>query len=263
MAKIAPICSSSKGNSVFVGDSKSGVLVDAGCSFKALKCGLELCEISFDAVKAIVITHEHSDHTKALLQITKHTNIPVYASHGTLSRMLTEKMIESTANVYTTDELASAPVDMEIKAFRTPHDSAQSVGYTMSWEEHKVAICTDLGHVTEEVRENVTGCDTVYLEANYDPVMLLANYSYPPYLKRRIASECGHLSNNDSAEFCCDLIKSGTRRLILGHLSQENNTPEKAYNSVLAKLSACGFICGNDYTLDVAPVVTEGKYIII
>ena len=263
MARLAPICSSSKGNSVFIGDSRSGVLVDAGCSFKALKNGLELAGIPFDAVKLIVITHEHVDHVKALLQITKHTRLPIYASEGTLARLLSDNLVQSDANLYSVNELENAPTDIEINFFHTPHDSAESVGYTFSWGEHKAAVCTDLGYVTEEVRQNLLGCDTVYIEANYEPSMLKANTCYPPYLKARIASDSGHLSNNDSAEFCAELIDNGARRLILGHLSQENNTPTTAYRAVSNKLALYHMVCGVDYTLDVAPVVTDGKYIVI
>lgn len=263
MAKVLPICSSSKGNSVFIGDSKSGVLVDAGCSFKALRDGLELGGISFDAVKAVVITHEHSDHVKALLQITKHTNLPVYASNGTLNALLREKLVLSTANLHECSDLSSAPIDMEIHSFHTPHDSAESVGYTFSWDEHKVACCTDLGHVTEEVRANLLGSDTVYIEANYEPCLLRSNPKYPLYLRERIASNKGHLSNIDSAEFCTELVSNGAKHLILGHLSQENNTPSDATKAVKNRLLSSGMNIGIDYTLNVAPVKNSGQYIII
>lgn len=107
------------------------------------------------------------------------------------------------------------------------------------------------------------GSDTVYIEANYDPKLLNVNPKYPPYLKTRISGDHGHLSNMSSAEFCSELVEKGARRLILGHLSQENNTPKIAYDAVELKLNSCGMKCGVDYTLDVAPVVTQGKYIII
>ncbi len=263
MAKILPVCSSSKGNAVFIGDSKSGVLVDAGCSFKALREGLELGGISFDAVKAVMITHEHSDHIQALLQITKHTELPIYASKGTINALLRDKLVLSTANLYECSELSSAPIDMEIHSFHTPHDSAESVGYTFCWGEHKVACCTDLGHVTDEVRANLLGSDTVYIEANYEPLLLKNNQKYPLYLRERIASDKGHLSNIDSAEFCTELVRNGARHLILGHLSQENNTPSNAEKAVRNHLLSSGMSVGIDYTLNVAPVKTTGQYIII
>lgn len=263
MAKVVPVCSSSKGNSVFVGDSSSGVLIDAGCSFKALKDGLALCGIPFEAVKAVLVTHEHIDHTKALGQITKRTSVPVYASYGTAGKLFSDKLIEQSAVIHPLSEIKNVPVDMEIDFFHTPHDAAESVGYTLKFGEHKVACCTDLGYVTDEVRNNLLGCDTVYIEANYDPKLLNINPKYPPYLKTRISGEHGHLSNMSSAEFCKELVEKGTRRLILGHLSQENNSPKMAYDTVETRLKSSGMSCGVDFTLDVAPVVTQGKYIII
>lgn len=261
MAKIAPLCSSSKGNSVFVGDNRSGILVDIGCSYKALKSSLDLCGIPFEAVKAVVITHEHTDHVKGLFQFTKHTDIPVFASVGTARRLYADNLVNPGTVIHYCDELGTAPIDMDISAFHTPHDSAESVGYTFSFGEHKVALCTDLGYVTNEVKENLLGCDTVYLEANYDKELLRRNTSYPPYLKKRISSDKGHLSNNDSADFCAKLVQSGTRRLILGHLSKENNTADTAYKTVSANLSDNGMICGRDYTLDVAKIIGNGEYI--
>ena len=263
MAKVVPVCSSSKGNSVFVGDSSSGVLIDAGCSFKALKDGLALCGIPFEAVKAVLVTHEHIDHTKALGQITKRTSVPVYASYGTAGKLFSDKLVEQSAVIHPLSEIKNVPVDMDIDFFHTPHDAAESVGYTLKFGEHKVACCTDLGYVTDEVRNNLLGCDTVYIEANYDPKLLNINPKYPPYLKTRISGDHGHLSNMSSAEFCKELVEKGTRRLILGHLSQENNSPKMAYDTVKTRLKSSGMSCGVDFTLDVAPVVTQGKYIII
>ncbi len=263
MARLLPICSSSKGNSVFIGDTRRGVLVDAGCSFKALKCGLALGDIPFDAVKLIVVTHEHSDHIKALLQITKHTDIPIYASAGTMKELVRGGYVLDNGNLHECSELSSAPIDMDIHWFHTPHDSAESVGYTFSWSEHKIACCTDLGHVTDEVRTNLLGSDSVYIEANYEPYLLKSNFKYPPFLKERISSGTGHLSNNDSADFCAELVQSGARNIILGHLSQENNTPSDAMKAVKERLLSNGMQTEIDYTLNIAPVVNTGKYIIV
>lgn len=263
MARVVPVCSSSKGNSVFVGDSSSGILIDAGCSFKALKDGLKLCGIPFEAVRAVLITHEHIDHTKALSQLTKHTDLPIYASDGTAKRLICDGLVQPDTEIHGLSELKNISVDMDISFFHTPHDCAESVGYKLCFGEHRVACCTDLGYVTDEVRTNLLGCDTVYIEANYDPKLLNINPKYPVYLKKRISGDYGHLSNINSAEFCAQLVDSGARRLILGHLSQENNTPRMAYDTVEKKLKSFGMNCGIDYTIDVAPVTTDGKYIII
>lgn len=117
MAKVVPVCSSSKGNSIFIGDTSSGVLVDAGCSFKALKDGLALCGIPFEAVKAVLITHEHIDHTKALGQITKRTSLPVYASDGTTRKLFEDNLVAPGAVIHSLSEIGSVPVDMDIDFF--------------------------------------------------------------------------------------------------------------------------------------------------
>ncbi len=261
MARIVPLCSSSRGNSIFIGETGGGVLVDVGCSFKTLKGSLELCGIPFEAVKAVLITHEHSDHVKGLYQLTKHTDLPVYASKGTAEALVREGDIFDSDRLFDLSELPSIPWDVEVGFFHTPHDSAESVGYTLTLSEHKIACCTDLGTVTDEVRAGVSGCDAVYIEANYDPIMLRVNTSYPYPLKKRIASDIGHLANGECGGFCKELVDSGAKRLLLGHLSQENNTPDTAYKAVRDTLASVGIKCGTDCTLDVAPVRTVGRYI--
>ncbi len=263
MARIVPLCSSSKGNSVFIGDTSEGVLVDVGCSFKALRERLSLCGIPFEAIKAVVITHEHSDHIKGLLQLTKQTDLPIYASGGTIRYLTDNGCIDPSARLYDCDELNNAPTDIRIEYFHTPHDAAESVGYTFTAGEHKIACCTDLGYVTDEVRGRLIGCSAVYIEANYDKKLLDGNVKYPPFLKARIASNKGHLANADCSDFCAELIAAGATRLVLGHLSQENNTPQTAYSAVSDRLSKEGMRCGADYTLDIAPVVSVGKYIVL
>lgn len=264
MARIVPVCSSSTtGNSVYFGNSEQGLLIDMGCSFKGLKTGLERNGLSLDCIKAVCVTHEHSDHIKGLKMLTKHTNIPIFATEGTLNAMLNQQAVASTANLYGIEELGSAPIDMGIKAFHTPHDSAESCGYTMEFEGKRLALCTDLGNVTDEVRENLLGCDFVYLEANYDEEMLRLNPNYPYYLKKRISSGFGHLSNSKSAQFIRELIGQGTRHFALGHLSLNNNTPETAKCTIIKLMELSGITENRDYILDVAEPVNSGKYIVV
>lgn len=260
--RIVPICSSSKGNSTFIGEKSRGIVIDVGCSCKALCNGLALAGTDVASVKAILITHEHTDHVNGLAQVTKRFNIPVYAPPLTLEYIISHRLVSSTAELHTIDELYSVPIDAEITAFETPHDSAESVGYVLDFGGRKIGFCTDLGAVTETVRSSVLGCEAVVLESNYDISMLSANPHYPPTLKRRIAGDHGHLSNIASGEFASELVKSGTKHFILGHLSQENNTPSTAYNSVSARLSADGIKSGADYLMTVAPVMnTDGSFI--
>lgn len=252
--KLLPICSSSKGNSTYIGTKEKGIAIDVGCSFKAFCGGLSVIGADIRSVKAILITHDHSDHIKGLLTLTKHTRIPVYAAAPVLDYLVRNGLVASTANLRSTDNLSEIGFDAEISCFPTPHDALASVGYRFDFGSQKLGFATDLGTVTPDVRENLLGCRTVFIEANYQPERLRNNPMYPPYLKKRIASERGHLSNPDSAEFCSELVKNGTVSLVLGHLSQENNTPEIAFGAVENRLAADGAEREKDYMLKVAPV---------
>ena len=260
--KLLPICSSSKGNSVYIGSRNSGILIDVGCSYKALRQGLEAMDTSIGAVKAVLITHSHTDHVKGLLTMTKNNDIPIFASRETLD-YLSNGLVSGSADLHTLEELDQVEFEAEIKAFPTPHDCDGSVGYVMDFGGERLGYCTDLGGVTAEVRGNLSGCRTVFIEANYEPDLLRSNPRYPAYLKQRIVSDHGHLSNPASAEFCSELVKSGTVSIVLGHLSQENNTPDTALGRVSGRLAAEGAQRERDYMLKVAPVSNlKGEYIV-
>lgn len=261
--RIVSLCSSSKANSTYIEHNGEGILVDVGCSYKALRDGLSLIDRSIENVKAVFITHEHSDHISGLLQLTKNTKIPVFASDGTLHRIISEKKVFTDENLYTTEAIGNAPINLNPYAFHTPHDSAESMGYTFTAGSTKIAVCTDIGHITPEVRENLTGCRFVLLESNYDPSLLVRNIKYSHVLKERIRSDRGHLSNPDCGVFARELIKSGTTSILLGHLSQENNTPKLAYDNMVTSLMNVGASVNRDYLLDIAPVMGTGKTVIV
>lgn len=260
--RVASLCSSSKANCTYIEHNSEGVLVDVGCSFRALRDGLKRIGREIDNVHAVFITHEHSDHIAGLFQLTKNTEIPVYASEGTRNRLLSEKKALPD-RICSVSELKNAPISFLTEAFRTPHDSAESVGYRFTAGETKIAVCTDLGHITREVREALLGCRFVLLESNYDPALLTRNLNYPPVLKARIRSDRGHLSNGDSGAFARELIRSGTVSLLLGHLSPQNNTPEIAYESMIRALSDVGAAVNRDYLLDIAAIQGTGKVIAV
>ena len=265
MARIFPICSSSSGNCTFIGTRGHGILVDAGCSFRAMKSSLELIETSMNQIEAIFVTHEHVDHVKGLFQLTKHTKIPVFASPGTIAQLRrnVHEVIPEEVRIYDVIHEPYQSADFEVKAFHTPHDTPESVGFTVNYGGKRIAVCTDLGKITAEVEESLLGCEAVLLESNYDPAMLAKNLNYPADLKRRIAGEKGHLSNNAAADFSAKLLESGTTKLILGHLSRENNTPATAEKCFTDYLSTKGARRGRDYILEVAPVMTQGRYIAV
>ena len=262
MARIYPICSSSSGNSTFIGTRGHGILVDAGCSFRALKNALDLIDTKIENIEAIFITHEHTDHVKALEQIIKHTKIPIFAPLLSAEEMKSSGMIPDEAQIYDSrDGYKSA--SFEVSCFKTSHDSADSVGYRISYNKERFGVCTDTGIVTDETRSALKGCTTVLIESNYDETMLRKNPSYSAVLKRRIMSEHGHLSNEDCAAFCETLVRGGTRHLILGHLSRENNTPATAKSCTKRLLEQRGMLEDRDFTLNAAPVMTDGEYIAV
>ncbi len=263
MARIYPICSSSTGNCTFIGTKGHGILIDDGCSFAALKSSLGLIGTEINHIEAIFITHEHIDHVKGLNVLAKHSKIPVFASAGTIASLMSnvKSPLPDGFRIYDIFQEGYRSAEFEVTPFHTPHDTPESVGYVINYNDIKIGICTDIGTVTEEVQRNLLGCDAVLLESNYDIDMLRRNPNYSPDLKRRISSASGHLSNNDAAEFAEKLVNSGTTRIVLGHLSRENNTPNTAFNCTSSHLQRKGMKQGSDFTLDVAPVVTEGQYI--
>lgn len=251
MARFCPLYSGSSGNSTFIGDTNGGVLVDAGVSCKSIVEGLKAIDQKPESVKAILITHEHSDHIKGLNVFLKKFPVPVISSKGTIEHLIDKNCIPPGINCHVISSGGIEVYGIEVYAFSTPHDAAESVGYKMVWGERKMAVATDLGYITDEIKENLYGCDLVMLESNYDKQMLKES-SYPYILKRRIQGDKGHLSNNDCADFALDLVKNGTTRFFLCHLSKENNMPEIAFEQTTTMLNENKIIQGQDYLLQVA-----------
>ena len=260
MARIYPLFSSSKGNSTFIGTERGGILIDCGVSCKRLMNALSLNRIPVEAVQAVFITHEHSDHVSGLRQFTNKTGCPVYGQKRTLQRLCDGGKIAPSSPVIEMQDNPITAAGHEVRCFNTPHDTIQSCGYRIHTDDDKLcAVCTDLGHITEEVDNALTGCRLVLLEANYDENMLRTG-GYPLYLKERILSPVGHLSNNDSAAQIGRLIERGTTHFILGHLSQDNNRPHIADRTVQNSLGI--YERGKDYLMGVAPVETQGGAVI-
>lgn len=256
MARIYPLFSSSKGNCTYIGSSKEGILIDCGVSYSRLCKAFEVCSLPMSAVKAVFVTHEHSDHIKGIAMLTKKLPVKVYAAGSTLSYLLDNNIIKGE---YEEMQDYAEICGMTVSAFPTCHDTPDSCGYRVDFADGKCcSVCTDLGHVSDTVTENLLGADAVLLEANYD-VEMLRNGSYPYYLKERIFSGSGHLSNEDCGIFAEKLVKSGTTRLILGHLSEENNTPALAEETVMKHLS--NYTRNKDYMLSVAPKETSGGFV--
>ena len=239
--KICSLYSGSKGNCLFVGSERAKILIDAGKSARTLVA--ELCGIgeSIEDIDAIFITHEHTDHVSALTTLSKYYHIPIYATVG-CARALDRKYSGLYDCLVPQDAVFSEEIgDIVVSSFRTSHDSACSVGYKISHSSgFSAGLMTDTGIVTNAAAESLVGCDSVVLEANHD-LDMLKNGPYPEYLKERVASRYGHLSNDVSARFAAYLAERGTGSFLLAHLSEENNLPHLALSTVLGSLG--GYDC--------------------
>ncbi len=254
MARFCSLFSSSSGNATFVGTASHGVLIDAGVSAKRIRTALADRDIDPKSIRAIFVTHEHSDHIKGIRVLASGLGVPVYATEGTLRGMADADVLSEKFPVYVLPRGEDVVIDdMLVHAFTTPHDSNESCGFIVTLpDERKAAIATDIGHMTNEIMQNLLGCDLVMLESNHD-VGMLENGPYPYFLKRRILSDTGHLSNLACADVATQLIDHGTTRLFLGHLSTENNLPALAFQTSYAAIQETGAVLDRDYILKVNP----------
>lgn len=261
MARFCTLCSSSSGNSTYVGTADKGVLIDCGMNNKQLTLALENVGLSPDSIKAIFVTHEHDDHISALRVFAGKRKIPVYATGGTLSGMLGKGIIDGSFPYEIMPENGVHIDDLHIYNFYTSHDAKEPCGYKIILPDRTVGVCTDTGVISGEVLRTLSDCDLVLIESNYDETLLDFS-SYTLALKGRIRSEIGHLSNSCCAEAVRELFEMGVRRFVLGHLSRENNSPDRAFSCVNSVLKRTGAVKDVDYTLEVAPVGSMDKYII-
>ncbi len=253
MLRYCALFSSSSGNCTYIGTENSGVLIDAGVSAKRIRTALEQREINPRSIQAILITHEHSDHIAGLRVLCKNYGWPVLASKGTLDALAAGDKVTPDQRLYALERGKAVNIgDLQVTAFATPHDSRQCYGYRVeSYEGKTAALATDIGYVTDEVVQGVTGCQLVHIESNHD-VEMLQNGPYPYSLKQRILGQGGHLSNDACSEILPRLVATGTTRLILAHLSAQNNLPSLAKETAVSALTKRGYTVGRDCLLSVA-----------
>lgn len=231
---MAALASGSSGNCICVGSDRTHILVDAGISNKRIEQGLHDMGVDADELSGVMITHEHSDHIKGLRVLVRKHRVPIYASAGTIRAMRGMKeMADIPEELLITIE-PDCPFtvgDLQVEAFSIDHDAAQPVAYRVQNGSKAMAVATDMGHFNDYIVAHLQRLDCALIEANHDVRMLEAG-SYPYVLKRRILSDHGHLSNENSGRLIAGILHDGLRHIFLGHLSQENNYPELAYETV-------------------------------
>ena len=234
------LASGSSGNATLVTDGATHILIDAGISARRIERSLASIGLCADALDAIFITHSHTDHVSGLRTLLKRRSIPVYAGAGTCREI-----------AFAVPELSGALEDIErgetrhfggctVCAFETSHDTSEPMGYRIDGADGAIGILTDTGVVTQAAHDALLGVDALILEANHD-VEMLRYGPYPYYLKERVLSARGHLSNDDAARFAVEMARAGTTTFVLAHLSAENNTPVQAEYTVARALSSQGF----------------------
>ena len=250
--RFAPLFSGSSGNAIYVGCGDTHILVDAGLSGTKITNELAKIGIHPSQLSAVLVTHEHVDHTQGVGILSRKYHLPIYASEGTWDGMASKiGSVDEKFRCMLTPEQDFYMGDMNIMPFSTPHDANQPVGFSFESNGVRFAIATDLGCIKKGWLNHVGGADAVLLESNYDPDMLKAG-SYPYELKRRILGTKGHLCNDDAGSCALELVNKGARHIILGHLSKENNFPELALRCTEDALRAGGVVPGEDVRLDVA-----------
>lgn len=247
---IFSLISGSSGNSTLIVQDNALILLDCGASGKKLTQAIESLGFSCSDISAILLTHEHSDHINGAGIMSRRFDIPIYTTAETLDATNIGSIKDS--NIHT----VSPGKDFEINGvgvmpFSISHDAANPIGFSFALNEGKFSSVTDTGVITQDIYKQV--CDSKYLilESNHDVDMLQFG-NYPYQLKRRILSETGHLSNNYAAKIAVKMMENGAEHIMLGHLSQENNTPEIAYKTTENALTAKGGIIGKDINLSVA-----------
>ena len=247
------LSSGSCGNCYYLGNAHYGILIDAGLGPRVIRKRLAEYGIEFSAIMAILITHDHYDHIKSAGDLGEKMHIPVYATREVHRGIANCPMISNNLNGSAKYIEKGKPFQIEelrITAFDVPHDSNDNAGYFFEFDGQRMTLATDVGAITEEVASYIGKANHLVIESNYDEEML-QNGRYPLYLKRRITSGTGHLSNRQTAEFIANNFTPELRNIWLCHLSGDNNNPELAFNTMKEHLAQKGIEVGNHVALHV------------
>lgn len=230
------LASGSRGNAVYLASEAGALLIDAGLSGREIERRLRQQHLDPCHLVAILVTHEHSDHIRGVGVLARRYKLPVYMTAPT-HRAARDTIGELPACHYFEPGKGFQVADFAIHPFALPHDAADPVGFTFARNGSRLGLATDLGVATGLVEERLKGCDLLLVEANHDKEML-ANGPYPWHLKQRIRSRIGHLSNRATGELLGRLIHPNLRQIILGHLSETNNSHRLARQAVETALDS-------------------------
>lgn len=239
--KFCPIVSGSSGNSTYVGTDDTHILIDAGVSGIRIEKGLKSsANITGNEIDGIFVTHEHTDHICGVGVLSRRFDIPIYATTKTWEEMDRTNAIgdikkHNRKTIYPDENIILN--DMVLNPFSIPHDAVDPVGYTVEARDVKISVTTDLGHINDNIINHIMDSDILLIESNHD-IEMLKNGPYPYYLKQRILSQDGHLSNVLAGELICHAFCDRLKHVYLGHLSKENNRPLIALDTVRTIVSA-------------------------
>ncbi|MBM7591789.1 MBL fold metallo-hydrolase [Brevibacillus fulvus] len=247
--KFSILASGSTGNAIYVGTDRYSLLIDTGITGKQAEAALQEIGVNPQSLNAILVTHEHVDHIKGLGVMARRYKIPIYANEKTWAEMDGQigKIAEQQRQLFQTGETKELG-DLTVQSFGISHDAVEPMGFCVYHGNKKLSIATDLGYVSDKIKETIRGADAYIFEANHDVEMLRMS-QYPWSIKRRILSDVGHLSNEASAEALGDFLKGEAERVFLAHLSKENNMMELAKLTVSNILQEKGLKIGNDVHL--------------
>lgn len=236
---LAPLASSSSGNSSLIGDNNGKhILVDCGITCKRIIDGIKSFSIEPENINGIFITHEHTDHVKGLRVLLKKYKIPVFLTLGTFEAISDKEIFTADCKKLFNIIKPNHSLDFEgfkVNCFNIPHDAREPVGFSFEKNDIKVSICTDFGIATDEIEDGLKNSQAMVLEANHDERILEVG-PYPYSLKRRILSNEGHISNENSGKLLAKIWNKDLKHVFLGHLSSDNNLPKLALQTVKCEL---------------------------